>query len=237
MLFFLENPRAGWLYQCSSEQETDFLDFMMETGIHFSALGHVTKEELRIDDVSFGFISDYARDFEECAGTNSGRLNIVRCSIILIVIFAPFNSIMRRIPLLILILLFHFQAFSQEERPRNLTAFDLKRLHFGFTVGFNTMDVGLIRNYEACDGDFIYADLSSCSPDSRLVLFRISGLNKNWNLRFLPGISFGSREILLLRLILRCGSSSYRREMPIDKVPLGPGFLDFPLHFKYRSNG
>ena len=37
---------------------------MMETGIHFSALGHVTKEELRIDDVSFGFIADYARDFE-----------------------------------------------------------------------------------------------------------------------------------------------------------------------------
>ena len=48
----------------SAEQETRFLDYMMETGIHFSALGHVTKEELRIDDVSFGFISDFARDFE-----------------------------------------------------------------------------------------------------------------------------------------------------------------------------
>ena len=46
------------------EKETDFLDFMMEQDLHFSALGHVTKEELRIDDVSFGFISDYARDFE-----------------------------------------------------------------------------------------------------------------------------------------------------------------------------
>ena len=48
----------------SPEKETEFLDYMMDAGIHFSALGHVTKEELRIDDVSFGFISDYARDFE-----------------------------------------------------------------------------------------------------------------------------------------------------------------------------
>ena len=49
----------------SSDQETSFLDFMMDSGVHFSALGHVTKEELRIDDVSFGFIADYARDFEK----------------------------------------------------------------------------------------------------------------------------------------------------------------------------
>jgi len=41
---------------------------MMDTGLHFSALGHVTKEELRIDDVSFGFIADYARDFENALG-------------------------------------------------------------------------------------------------------------------------------------------------------------------------
>ncbi|MEZ5072527.1 MAG: phosphoribosylformylglycinamidine synthase subunit PurL [Bacteroidales bacterium] len=46
------------------EKEADFLDLMMESTLHFSALGHVTKQELRIDDVSFGFISDYARDFE-----------------------------------------------------------------------------------------------------------------------------------------------------------------------------
>ena len=52
----------------NAEQETEFLDYMMETGIHFSALGHVTKEELRVDDISFGFISDYARDFEFALG-------------------------------------------------------------------------------------------------------------------------------------------------------------------------
>ena len=62
--FLFGESQSRVVVSVSAEQETDFLDFMMETGIHFSALGHVTKEELRIDDVSFGFIADYARDFE-----------------------------------------------------------------------------------------------------------------------------------------------------------------------------
>jgi phosphoribosylformylglycinamidine synthase len=62
--FLFGEAQSRVVVSVSDEQETAFLDFMMETGIHFSALGHVTKEELRIDDISFGFISDYARDFE-----------------------------------------------------------------------------------------------------------------------------------------------------------------------------
>ena len=62
--FLFGEAQSRVVVSVTSEQETDFLDYMMETGLHFSALGHVTKEELRIDDVSFGFIADYARDFE-----------------------------------------------------------------------------------------------------------------------------------------------------------------------------
>ena len=62
--FLFGESQSRVVVSVTAEQETQFLDYMMETGIHFSALGHVTKEELRIDDISFGFISDYARDFE-----------------------------------------------------------------------------------------------------------------------------------------------------------------------------
>ena len=62
--FLFGESQSRVVVSVSADQETDFLDYMMETGLHFSALGHVTKEELRVDDVSFGFISDYARDFE-----------------------------------------------------------------------------------------------------------------------------------------------------------------------------
>jgi len=62
--FLFGESQSRIVVSVTAEKETQFLDFMMETGIHFSALGHVTKEELRIDDVSFGFIADYASDFE-----------------------------------------------------------------------------------------------------------------------------------------------------------------------------
>lgn len=48
--------------------ETAFLDYMIEKKFPFSTLGHVTKQELRVDDISFGFITDYARDFENALG-------------------------------------------------------------------------------------------------------------------------------------------------------------------------
>lgn len=63
--FLFGESQSRVVVSVTPEKETQFLDYMMEAGIHFSALGHVTKEELRIDDVSFGFIADYARDFEQ----------------------------------------------------------------------------------------------------------------------------------------------------------------------------
>lgn len=42
----------------SPEAETDFIDFMMAENFPFFTLGHVTKGEVRIDDFSWGFISD-----------------------------------------------------------------------------------------------------------------------------------------------------------------------------------
>ncbi|MCK5795261.1 MAG: phosphoribosylformylglycinamidine synthase subunit PurL, partial [Anaerolineales bacterium] len=70
--FLFGESQSRVVVSVSPQQETQFLDFMMETGIHFSALGHVTKQELRIDDISFGFISDYARDFESALETMLG---------------------------------------------------------------------------------------------------------------------------------------------------------------------
>ena len=44
-------------------RETDFIDFMMEADVPFMTLGHVTREEIRIDDNSYGFISDYRKKY------------------------------------------------------------------------------------------------------------------------------------------------------------------------------
>jgi phosphoribosylformylglycinamidine synthase len=40
------------------KNETDFIDFMMEQKFPFLTLGHITKGDLRIDDISWGNISE-----------------------------------------------------------------------------------------------------------------------------------------------------------------------------------
>jgi phosphoribosylformylglycinamidine synthase len=48
----------------SPSRETHFIDYMMDNGIPVTALGHVTKSEVRIDDVSFGFIADLKKVYD-----------------------------------------------------------------------------------------------------------------------------------------------------------------------------
>jgi len=48
----------------SPDDQTEFVDYMKETGIKFLALGHVTKGELRVDNLSFGFIEDYRKVYQ-----------------------------------------------------------------------------------------------------------------------------------------------------------------------------
>ena len=142
---------------------------------------------------------------------------------------------MKKAPLVILFLLISFSAISQEKRPRNLPAFDLKRLHFGFTVGFNAMDLGFIRNYQA--EDFIYADVSHIMPGFQVTIVSDLRLNNNWNLRFLPGISFGSREIYYYDFDYETGPGDPVQLIGANNpVALGPSFLEFPLLFKYRAH-
>ena len=153
---------------------------------------------------------------------------------ILIAIFAPFNSNMRRIPLFVAFLIISTRVMSQEEKPQNLPAFDLKRIHFGFTVGFNAMDLGIKRNYDA--NDFLYADLSKVLPGFQVSIVSDLRLSQNWNMRFLPGISFGSREVYFYEYTGQGQGDLARLPDADNPVALGPSFLDFPLHFKYRSD-
>jgi len=140
---------------------------------------------------------------------------------------------MRKPILILFLLLSTLTIFAQVEHPRNLPAFDLKRIHFGFTVGLNLMDMGFTRDYEA--EDFLYADISHIQPGFQVSIVSDLRLNKNWNLRFLPGISFGSREVYFYEY--SNGTVGEPVDIPhvANPVPLGPAFLDFPLHFKYRS--
>lgn len=60
LFLFSEDP-SRLVVTVSPINEVKFIDFMIKQKVPFLTLGHVTKGELRVDDESLGFISDYAR--------------------------------------------------------------------------------------------------------------------------------------------------------------------------------
>jgi len=56
--FLFGEAQSRVVVTVNQAMETDFIDYMMDQDLQFSALGHVTKGELRVDDISFGFIND-----------------------------------------------------------------------------------------------------------------------------------------------------------------------------------
>jgi phosphoribosylformylglycinamidine synthase II len=52
----------------SEEQEEDFIEFMMDSGVSFTLLGHVTKGKLMVDDEHFGFINEAKELYNNALG-------------------------------------------------------------------------------------------------------------------------------------------------------------------------
>ena len=61
--FLFGESQSRVVVSVTQSKETDFIDFLMNMKIPFTALGHVTKGELRVDDLSFGFISDIKKAY------------------------------------------------------------------------------------------------------------------------------------------------------------------------------
>nr|WP_321409772.1 phosphoribosylformylglycinamidine synthase subunit PurL [uncultured Carboxylicivirga sp.] len=66
--FLFGESQSRVVVSVASAKQDDFVDYMMETGVPFSILGHVTKGEIRIDDESYGFIDELKKAFEQRLG-------------------------------------------------------------------------------------------------------------------------------------------------------------------------
>jgi len=62
--FLFGESQGRVLVSINPNKETNFIDLMIKKKVPFLALGHVTKGEMRIDDISFGFIEDAKRVYE-----------------------------------------------------------------------------------------------------------------------------------------------------------------------------
>jgi len=63
--FLFGESQSRVIVSVSPAEQDNFVDFMMESNVPFSILGHVTKGEVRVDDESFGFINELKKAFEQ----------------------------------------------------------------------------------------------------------------------------------------------------------------------------
>ena len=131
---------------------------------------------------------------------------------------------------------------------KNLTTFDDKRLHFGFTLALNALDfnidhyqtMGENPNFnefqpetiggEVIDGNKqIRADISTLTPGFTVGIVTNLRMTEYLDLRFLPGMSFGERK-LVYNIPVEDANSGDTEFYSIKST-----FLDFPLLIKYKS--
>lgn len=73
---------------------------------------------------------------------------------------------------------------------------DLKRIHFGFSVGMHFQDLNISNNgYLTPEGESWYTDVPAYSPGFCVNVMADLRLSKYFNLRFSPGMYFGNKKV------------------------------------------
>jgi len=126
--------------------------------------------------------------------------------------------------LLIIFCFFSLNSFAQKPKVKNNPEYDYKRLHFGFTLGLNIMDFKVYHSGENYNIDSLYVDVSQLTPGFHIQIVSNLRVSEYFDLRFLPGISFGQRYLQYIH------NSAIISEMRMES-----SFLEFPLLLKYKS--
>ena len=114
---------------------------------------------------------------------------------------------------------------AQVQKPKNVSWFDDKLLHFGFSIGFNTMDFNITPSLPDMQKDSLYPSVAKLNPGINIQIVTDLRLNAYMDLRFLPGVSFGERTVRY-----------YKNEVLVnDKQRLESSFLEFPLMLKFKG--
>jgi hypothetical protein len=120
----------------------------------------------------------------------------------------------------------HLSSFGQKQKPKNESWYDEKLLHFGFSLGFNTMDFKITPSQTYLDSTNLYPEVSILNPGINIQIITNLRPSKYFDIRFLPGVSFGQRTIRY-----------YVNQTP-DPIPqvLESSFLEFPLLLKFKGD-
>lgn len=119
----------------------------------------------------------------------------------------------------------HLAAYGQKPKPKNESWYDDRILHFGFSLGINTMDLGITPSLENYAKDSLFPDVSKLTPGINIQVVTDFRPAKYFDIRFLPGVSFGQRTV-----------SYYKNGMIYnDDHTIASSYLEFPLLLKAKG--
>jgi len=150
----------------------------------------------------------------------------------------------KKIWIAILFVIIGFSAGAQKQKVNFLTTFDDKLIHFGFTIGLNALDFNVV-NYNPIGenpefvpdkinrigpDNIIRSDVATIIPGFTVGIISSLRLNKDFNLRFLPGLSFGERQLTFNVPVYDINNYEATQYYSVKST-----FLDFPLLIKYKA--
>ena len=119
----------------------------------------------------------------------------------------------------------HLTVFGQKPKLKNESWYDERKLHFGFSLGINAMDLNITPSQEYYAKDSLFPDVANLKPGINIQAITDLRLSNYFALRFLPGVSFGQRTVTYYK----------NNEVYNDKQKLESSFLEFPLSLKMKG--
>ncbi|MGN1266288.1 MAG: porin family protein, partial [Muribaculaceae bacterium] len=103
---------------------------------------------------------------------------------------------LRNIALLAAMLIAMALQAQPKDKVLNRPYADLKRVHFGFSVGASFQNLSITNNGFVTDnGESWFAEVPELSPGFTVGVLADLRLNNHFNLRFSPGMQFGSKVV------------------------------------------
>ncbi len=124
----------------------------------------------------------------------------------------------------ILLLLISTNGFAQQNKMLNYQKIDMKNFHFGYTLGFNTMDFDIYRTQKALVND-TFPEINRLSPGIDIGIVTNFKITSYLDFRFLPGISLGQRNVLFYD----------KEDNAFSEMKIGSTFINLPFILKFKS--
>jgi len=139
--------------------------------------------------------------------------------------------------------------WAQKQQAWNKPLYDAYPMHFGFAFTAGVLDYSVTHSEAFITNKLVLSPITfnNVKYDS-VKVYSIEGngkaifgasivgnlrLNDNWDLRFIPGLSFGQRDMTYL--LTRLNSATNTVDTVSHTMKIESTFLQFPLMIKYRA--